>query len=388
MASIAVSRPPDILIRTAPALSATADAPLEALPKPPVSASNDAGDQDAGVPAEMSLEEKAAADPALKSADATGTASEATEAPPAKPGNPAKAKPDSDAKSAEATDTADDGEPDLSDLPPSTPKWALREVSIARKALRTQTAQADAAVKSATETAAAAQAELADIRAKLAAVPTETPQSDAKADPRPTRDRFDDPDTYDSALTEWAQREGERKAEAKIAAEAAAARAANESAAQAAQKAANEAELSRLKSAWDSKREAAIAKYEDYVAVADGDHAVSVPMAHAIMLADNGPDIAYHLGKNPEESARIAALPNIGLQLLEIGKLAATLSTPARAPRNARSRPIEPIERGNAPADTSDREPSMDEWAAKRNAEIRNGRTPFFMAAERAAARH
>ena len=64
MASTAVSRPPDILIRAAPALSATADAPLEQAPRPPISVLNHADDQDAGIPAEMTLEEKAAADAA------------------------------------------------------------------------------------------------------------------------------------------------------------------------------------------------------------------------------------------------------------------------------------------------------------------------------------
>jgi hypothetical protein len=66
-------------------------------------------------------------------------------------------------------------------------------------------------------------------------------------------------------------------------------------------------------------------------------------MAHAIMTAENGPDIAYHLGTHLTESARIARLPSLLAQGVEIGKLAARLAMPAApAPRRRAPDPTAP----------------------------------------------
>ncbi len=373
MASIAVSRPPDILIRTAPPLSATSDSPLAEVAKPPVSASNHADDNDAGIPAEMTLQEKAAAD-AARSVEA-GADPETTEKPakPAKADKTAKAEPTEPEVKVEAA--GEDDEVDVSDLPPGTPTWAVREISKARKVSRTQVAEAAAAIKAATDAAAAARAELAALRAAAEKTPEQAKPLEPVVDARPTRDAFDDPDSYDTALTEWAEREGVRKVAAKQEAEA-----------QAKAKADAEAEAARQAAIWTARRTAAIEKYPDYEKVAEGDHVVSMPMASAMMGLENGTDVAMYLGQNPEESAKIAAMPSPVLQMVEVCKLAAQLSAPK--PRATRAKPIEPIERNTAPADTSEREPSMDEWAAKRNPEIMNGRKPFFNVTERVAARH
>ena len=362
-----VSRGPDILIRTAPPLSATSDGPLGEVAKPPVSASNDAGDQDSGVPGEMSAQDQADA----RTAKVTDVTAPTGKKPPA-------------AKTPEA-------EIDVSDLASNLPGYAVREISKARKAARTQvaeaTAQADAAAKSATEAADAARAELAALRAKLQATPPAESEPavnrteaegrsggatrDPSAEARPTRDTFDDPDAYDTALSEWAMREGVRTAEAKIASDRAAAEAA-------AQKSAQEAEIAALNTRWEASKAKASEKYQDYAAVAEGEHTVSVPMAHAILVLENGTDVAYHLGKNPEESARIAAIKNPMMQVLEIGKIAARLAAPpSRAPR---SRPLEPIDGSFSPADTSGREPSMEEVAARVNGRYQAGRRPFLEA--------
>lgn len=364
-----VPRGPDILVRTAPPLSATTDGPLGEVAKPPVSASNDAGDQDSGVPGEMSAQEQADA----RTAKVTDTTS----------GESTGKKP--------AANKAPEADVDLSDLASNLPGYAVREISKARRTARTQvaeaTAQADAAAKTATEAADAVRAELAELRARLEATPppepttkpaTIEPAADLPTDRRPTRDTFDDPDAYDTALSEWAMREGVRSAEAKIASDKAAADAAGRTATEATQKAAQEAELAALNTRWEASKAKASEKYQDYAAVAEGEHTVSVPMAHAILILENGTEVAYHLGKNPEESARIAAISNPMMQVLEIGKIAAKLAAPpARAPR---SRPLEPIDGSFAPADTSGREPSMDEVAARVNGRYQAGRRPFLEA--------
>jgi hypothetical protein len=56
------------------------------------------------------------------------------------------------------------------------------------------------------------------------------------------------------------------------------------------------------------------------------------PMAHAILHSEQGPDIAYHLGKNPAEAERISKLAP-ALQLVELGKIASKLEAPAEAPK-------------------------------------------------------
>jgi hypothetical protein len=360
-ANTAASRGPDILVRTGPALSATTDAPLADVPKPPVSASNNPADQASGIRAEMTVEEKAAAARARTAASGEDPASAAD--PAVDPGADPAAKTDDDGKKV-------------------TPPYVQREITKARNRQREAQAAAEeakAAAKAATDALTAAQAELAELKAKADQPKVEQPAPD----PKPARDQFDDPDAYDTALTEWATREGERKVVEKAAAERAEAeKKAEEAKAEEARKA-QEAEAAKLQADWSTKREAAIEKYADYVEVAEGDHPVSVPMAHAIMLAENGTDVAYHLGQNPEEAARIAALPNVGMQLFEMGRLSARLATPVtRAPRPA---PIEPIDTNNAPADTSEREPSMDEYGHKRLAQLRSARTPFF---QRSNARH
>jgi hypothetical protein len=331
------------LIQTAPPLSATSDTPLGSVEVPPVSASADPTDIDNGVPKEMSPEAQAAA-----------RAAKVTDATP----------PDPDAI-------------DVSDLSKDLPGYAVREITKARKAARDKIAAETAtATKDAADARAEAEkvrAELAELRAKAEAAPpvkAEEPAA-AAAEPRPTRDAFDDPDAYDTALTEWAAREGERRASEKLATETAA------KAAEAA-KATQDAEIARINADWAGKRAKAAEAYADYEAVAEGDHTVSPPMAHTIILAENGPDVAYYLGKHPDESARIAALVNPAMQIFEIGKLSAKLA--AQPVRNPRPKPLEPIGTNGAPADTSGREPTMDEVYARTTARIAATRRPFLEA--------
>ena len=58
---------------------------------------------------------------------------------------------------------------------------------------------------------------------------------------------------------------------------------------------------------------------------------VSETMWNVIRESDGGPEVFYHLGQNPQEARRIAALPDYR-QAAELGKLEAKLSHPAPAP--------------------------------------------------------
>lgn len=383
------ARDPDIIIRTSIPLAATSDQPLAEVARPPESASNDVTDQTGGTPKEMTAEELAAATAARKDAgpDANpktdGTVQEPAETDPTKTADPPKLEFDA--------------------IPEGLPGYAVREITRHRKQAQ---AKADAAWKAAQasvgdeawtkalsvardaeveaarkETKIAKDAtdavrkELDELRAKTPAEPVKEPEVDA----RPTRDTFDDPDAYDTALTEWATREGERKAQAKIDADKVAAEAETARKAEEEENTAREAELTKIHTDWTAKVEAATEKYPDYVEVTTAeDLKVSNAMVAAMMQIDNGTDIAYHLGKNPEDSARIAALSNPAKHFIEIGRIAERLANPPRRARPAA--PIEPIDTTRNTADTSDSEPDMEAYAARRNKQLQAERRPFFPA--------
>ena len=110
---------------------------------------------------------------------------------------------------------------------------------------------------------------------------------------------------------------------------------------------------------YHDREEDARAKYDDFEQVAYNPRlTVTDAMAQAIQAADNGPDIAYHLGSNPKEAERIARLSPL-LQAREIGKIEANLDAapPAIKQTTRAPQPINPVaSRGsNAPAyDTTD----------------------------------
>lgn len=363
------ARSPDILVRTAPPLSATSDMPLTAIEPPPPSASNNPTDQANGAAAEMSAEDQAAARRARQDPTPQGEQQQAPEQPEAQADGD-EAAPQEQAATDEGQQSDGEGDKGRDQTPP----WMKREITKARNQQR------DAELR-ATAAEAERQRTLKLLEELSARIPEPTVAEPA-AEPRPSRQQFDTPDAYDSALEAWAGREGERRATAENSRRAQEEKAATEQKARDdaanAQKAAAEAEITALQATWTEKRAKAVEKFPDYETVAEADDLkISVPMAHSIMQADNGPDIAYYLGQNPDEAARIAGITNVGRQLFEMGKLAAKLTAPpvrtTRAPR-----PLSPLNGNSAPADTSAREPSMDEWAAKRTAEIRASRSPFM----------
>jgi hypothetical protein len=69
---------------------------------------------------------------------------------------------------------------------------------------------------------------------------------------------------------------------------------------------------------------------------------ISEAAAEVIMESDKGPDVAYYLGKNPEEAARIYNLPP-ALQAKEIGRLEERISSP----RSVSPPPPKPVDTVN-----------------------------------------
>jgi hypothetical protein len=92
------------------------------------------------------------------------------------------------------------------------------------------------------------------------------------------------------------------------------------------------------------KEEEAIEKYADFKQVVyNDDLPITDDMAVTIRSSDIGPDIAYYLGSNPKEAARISRLTPL-MQAKELGKIEATLSSnPLVKKTSSAPPPIAPI---------------------------------------------
>ena len=134
----------------------------------------------------------------------------------------------------------------------------------------------------------------------------------------------------------------------------------------------------QLDSTYAEREETARDKYSDFEDVAYNENLKITPvMAEAIKDSEVGPEIAYHLGKNPKEAERIANLSPLA-QVREIGKIEASLvATPPTGKKvSSAPEPIKPVgARSTTPKyDPSDPRSSStmtdSEWIAARNAEI------------------
>ena len=132
----------------------------------------------------------------------------------------------------------------------------------------------------------------------------------------------------------------------------------------------------RTNSTFAEREEAARDKYEDFEAVVyNDDLAITPAMAQVIKTSDVGPEVAYHLGKNPGEARRIAGLDPLA-QAREIGKIEATLSAnpPVRKTTSAPD-PITPVRRGASnpaydPTDPRSLKMDSDAWIRARNEQM------------------
>lgn len=111
-------------------------------------------------------------------------------------------------------------------------------------------------------------------------------------------------------------------------------------------------------------------RFDDFDDVVYKNPYVTNDMVQAVFFSDVGPDIAYYLGKNPEESQRIAALP-AARQMIEIGKLEARFTTKPEPRTTNAPEPIKPVSSaGKAPSMLSDDMPLAD-WMKLRQQQAR-----------------
>ena len=187
-------------------------------------------------------------------------------------------------------------------------------------------------------------------------------------DPEPQKPvKGDNPEAYDQALEEYIGARSSWTARREVAA----------SLAEAEKKRVDEDFALQVKHTQESYRarvEKAKEKYADYTEVAESpDVQVSIAMASAIAHSEDGPEVAYFLGKNPTEAERISKL-RPELQLLELGKISAKLSTPETPkPVSKAPQPGKPI-KASSEVTKSPEEESMEEYASRRRKELSDRR--------------
>lgn len=128
----------------------------------------------------------------------------------------------------------------------------------------------------------------------------------------------------------------------------------------------------------ESKVKSELEDYEDYAYTAPIDGVSDI-----IMAMDEGPRIAYYLGKNPETAARINSLPP-HLAAIELGRLDAKLATEreqAKAKSVSKAPPppprLETSETADLGVKASDPESdnlSMKDWLKRREKEVQRKR--------------
>lgn len=259
-------------------------------------------------------------------------------------------------KSGPEKTTADAGK-EKQDIPP----YAKREITIARNQKREAEARATAAERLASESAARLDTALKALE-NAGAKPKVSVET-----PRPKREAFDNPDAYDEALVTWAADNAARMTEEKVTA-------AEAKRSETARKATEDAEQRRLQAdraqSWNAKQAEFVKSHPDFEdVVGNDDLLISQAMTDILAEADNGPELAYALGKDPDLSAKIAQL-SPGKAALEMGKFAASVEA-ARKPKVSKAPPpVRPVgSRADAGKKSAD-EMSMDEYAAMRTPQI------------------
>lgn len=190
-------------------------------------------------------------------------------------------------------------------------------------------------------------AELTETLSKLVA------PMEAKKDQRPTRESFDTPEAFYEALESWSAKRAEVATRAQF----------QEEQTKQQQESHRKAQLD----AFNERRATFEADHPDFEDVVfSEDVKISAPMSQAILEAEDGPQIAYYLGQNPEVAERIAGLTP-ATAVYEIGKISAKLANPPKP----RPEPIRPLAARNTSGPKTPDEESMDEYGTRRSSELR-----------------
>ncbi len=235
---------------------------------------------------------------------------------------------------------------------PSEPEAKPEEKDTPDQAAKRDTRRFERKIDKAYKQRAEALAKADLLEKRLAELESSKPTQ--KVEGEPTLAQFDyDPEKYAQAKADYAKQQAVKEYETKQKTEA--------------QTKAQQA----LVSVWEDKADKGSEKYDDWDTVVGTLQPVA-PFIAALMEADNGEEIAYHLGKNPSEATRISRLPPLS-QVREIGKLEAKfLSEPVKpkAPSKAPA-PIAPLAASSTPAsDVPSEDDDIKDWMKKRSKQV------------------
>jgi hypothetical protein len=110
-----------------------------------------------------------------------------------------------------------------------------------------------------------------------------------------------------------------------------------------------------------------VAAFVDEMKAADSEVALSDGARRCILESDVGPQLLYHLAKNPDEAERIADLSPVR-QVAELGKLEAKMAPTTRKSSNAPA-PIKPVSSGRSTSPGLSDNDSQSEYEAKRKSQ-------------------
>lgn len=329
--------------KAGPALSATSDMPEVKAAPPPISEERVPADKAVEAkPAEVKTEASAAVE-----ADKTDTGAE-------KPGDEKKVDAETESAEGEKSD--------------QTPAWMKAEITKQRNKTRAAEARATEAERKANDASANLGKALEGLDTLTKAQAAQISKEAEQKDPRPDRETFDNPESYETALIDWA---GRRAALVATAEAQKAIDADNKKASDAETQKRVRAENDKVLSEFSDRKAKFIEGNPDYEEVVENDDVqISIPMANAILTDEDGPAIAYYLGKNRDEADRISKLPAVQA-VAALGRIAARLAAkPAPATKPA---PLVPLKTGSETATRKTAsEESMEEYGVRRNREIAN----------------
>lgn len=198
----------------------------------------------------------------------------------------------------------------------------------------------------------------------------------AQPDPKPVVGQYEKYEDYVDALTDWKIREARKTLQADTAA----------SIKQQQEQQTQQTEQERLRTVYDSYNRRVSetrGRIDDFDEVVGAATDVQIPEAaeHAILEADNGPDIVYYLAAHPDVAKQMSTMSPIKAAAF-IGKLsaklevngtqAATEEKPAKAkPVSAAPAPIKPVSSGSAKTEVPIDELPYAEYKAAREKQIR-----------------
>ena len=133
-----------------------------------------------------------------------------------------------------------------------------------------------------------------------------------------------------------------------------------------------QAHAETLEQSWRQRVDKAAEQYKDFadVVLRNDDLPITQVMGQAIRSTDNVTDLAYFLGKNPEEAERISTLDAVN-QVFELGRISATLKTDPK-PISKAAPPIEPVKGGRSGTnDIYDPSLSFEQYKRLREAQLK-----------------